>query len=81
MDSQRGEEEEWEVSFKVELSRTVGGGEITHHRRTLSWPEHWFSSHLLSASKGVVEAGNIGHDGLLIRLWGVHDVWGSIVGY
>lgn len=32
--------------------------------------------HLLSASEGMVEAGNVGHDGLLIGLWGVHDIWG-----
>lgn len=30
--------------------------------------------YLLSPGKGMVEAGHIGHDGLLIRLWGVHNV-------
>lgn len=31
-------------------------------------------SYLLSASEGMVEAGHVGHDGLLIRLGGVHNV-------
>ena len=35
--------------------------------------------HLLGAGEGVVEAGNIGHDGFLVGLWGVHDVWGKAV--
>lgn len=33
--------------------------------------------HLLSPCKSMVEAGNVGHHGLLIGLWGVHDVWGT----
>lgn len=33
-------------------------------------------SDLLSASEGVVEAGHVGHDGLLIRFGCVHNIWG-----
>lgn len=36
------------------------------------------SSYLLSPSKGMIEAGHIGHDGSLIRLWGVDDVCGVL---
>lgn len=32
--------------------------------------------YLLSPSKCVIEAGHIGHDGSLIRLWGVDDICG-----
>lgn len=34
------------------------------------------SPYLLRPREGVVEAGNVGHDSLLIGLWGVHDVCG-----
>lgn len=31
--------------------------------------------HLLSPGEGMVETGNVGHDGFLIGLWGIHNIW------
>lgn len=39
------------------------------------------TSHLLSPGEGMVETGNVGHDGLLIGLWGIHNIWGVAARY